>query len=215
MMRPWFPHPMWNLWPWKRVNVKCGCKSRQQVMPLKSTWMRIVQHPLNRKTKVWILCFEFAYNPLRFCLARETDKKMTRPKRQFLNNKMDCNTNLQDFQVPIGYFCISLQVLYNSGSCYICVSVSLERKSERIERKFKTQNPILRGWMGPSNSQKCPSIQTFGWDRPIYSQWNTPKTRSQGQPYSRGRRHLETQHWNFQYQRKSTTIFLLAMFQAS
>ena len=39
---------------------------------------------------------------------------------------------------------ISLQVVNNCsafGSTYFCVSFSRERKSERIERKFKTQNP--------------------------------------------------------------------------
>ena len=51
-------------------------------------------------------------------------------------------------QVPNGYSCISLQVIYNCsafGSSYFWVSFSRERKSERIDRKFKTQNPNLSG----------------------------------------------------------------------
>ena len=49
---------------------------------------------------------------------------------------------LPNYQLPNGYFCI--QVIYNCpafGSSYFCVSFSQERKSKRIERKFKTQNP--------------------------------------------------------------------------
>jgi hypothetical protein len=52
----------------------------------------------------------------------------------------------QNTKVPNGYFCISFQVIYNFsafGSTYFCVSFSHERKSEMIERKFKTQNPNL------------------------------------------------------------------------
>ena len=46
--------------------------------------------------------------------------------------------------LPSGHFCTSLQFIYNCSaidSCYFCISFSHERKSERIERKFKTQNP--------------------------------------------------------------------------
>ena len=155
MMRPWFPHPMWNLWPWKRVSVKCGCKSRQQVMPLKSTWMRIVQHPLNRKTKVRILCFEFAYTPLRFCLAREIDTKIIRAKRWAI-----CKTSIFE-----QYLCISLQIGYNSGSkLFLCKCLSCERKSERIERKFKTQNPILKRLNGTVKQSKMP-FDSNVWSR--------------------------------------------------
>ena len=55
---------------------------------------------------------------------------------------------LPNCQVPNGYsyFCICLQVVYICsafGTTYFCVSFSCERKSEMIERKFKTQNPIL------------------------------------------------------------------------
>ena len=49
-------------------------------------------------------------------------------------------------QLPNGYF-YYLQVIYNSsafGSTCFCVSFSTERKFERIERKFKTQNPNHR-----------------------------------------------------------------------
>ena len=50
-------------------------------------------------------------------------------------------------QVPNGYFCITLQVIYNCsgfGSSYFCISSSHERKLERIERKFRTHNPSHR-----------------------------------------------------------------------
>ena len=53
---------------------------------------------------------------------------------------------LPNCQVPNGYFCLSLQVVYNCSafvSIYFCCSFSRERKSERIERKFQTENPNL------------------------------------------------------------------------
>ena len=43
-------------------------------------------------------------------------------------------------------YCISWQVIYNFSafvSSYFRVSFSRERKTKRIERKFKTQNPNL------------------------------------------------------------------------
>ena len=43
-------------------------------------------------------------------------------------------------------YVLSLHVIYNCsafGFSYFCISFSFERKSERIERNFKTQNPNL------------------------------------------------------------------------
>ena len=60
-------------------------------------------------------------------------------KLKFLSYEIDENTKCQE---PNGYFCASLRVIYNCsafGSSYFCVSFSGERKSEGIERKFKTQ----------------------------------------------------------------------------
>ena len=54
----------------------------------------------------------------------------------------DQNTNLA--KISICYFWTSLQNIYNGsafGYSYFCVGFSPERKSERIERKFKKQNP--------------------------------------------------------------------------
>ena len=62
---------------------------------------------------------------------------------RFLNDKIDQNAI---HQVPNGYFCVSLQVIYNwLGFCskYSYVWVALERKSKRIEIKFKPQNQSL------------------------------------------------------------------------
>ena len=53
---------------------------------------------------------------------------------------------LPNSQGQKGYFRTNLQVIYyyNAfGSSYLCISFSHERKSERIERKLKTQNPCL------------------------------------------------------------------------
>ena len=46
------------------------------------------------------------------------------------------------------YFCLSLQLVYNCSAfgANFCVSFSRERRSERIERKFKTQNRTQGCW---------------------------------------------------------------------
>ena len=75
---------------------------------------------------------------------------------------------LPNCQVPNGYFFINLHLVYSCSSfdfsCF-CASFSHFRKSERIERKIKTQNTILRLFggcskEGPSywwtNTEKCP-----------------------------------------------------------
>ena len=53
---------------------------------------------------------------------------------------------LSNCQEPNAFFCIILQIINNCsafGTTYFWVSFSRERKSERIERKFKAQNPNL------------------------------------------------------------------------
>ena len=56
---------------------------------------------------------------------------------------------LPNCQLANGFFVyLSLQVIYNClafGSSYFCVNFSREIKSERVKRKFETQNPNLRG----------------------------------------------------------------------
>ena len=110
-----------------------------------------------RRTRAWarrtwratmgrILCFKISLNPLRFSLTRETDTKMTRSKSwaiwklQFSSQKMTKTPIFPNYQVPNGYFGISLQVIYDCSSFvswYFCVSFSRER------RKIKAQNPNL------------------------------------------------------------------------
>ena len=54
--------------------------------------------------------------------------------------------SVPNYQVPNGYFSISLQLIYDCSLFvyrYFCVSFSCERKCKRIERKSKTQNPNL------------------------------------------------------------------------
>ena len=89
-----------------------------------------------------------------------TGQKLKRlTKLQFLNIKIDQNTNFAKLQMPDCYFCTSLQVVYNCsgfGCSYFCVTFSHERNSELIERKFKTQNPIRRG-----NSYERERILTY------------------------------------------------------
>ena len=63
-----------------------------------------------------------------------------------MNDKINKNTNFA--LLSNGYFCTTLQVINNCsgfGSSYFCVSSSHERKFERMERKFRTQNPSHRG----------------------------------------------------------------------
>ena len=66
--------------------------------------------------------------------------------KQLYGEVIPCNGTTKALPLPNGYFCISLQVVYNSSafSSTIFESVSLViGKPERIERKFKTQNPNL------------------------------------------------------------------------
>ena len=77
-------------------------------------------------------------------------EKVTRAKfakLQFMNDKFNHYGNFAKFPGHKGYFCTDLKVIYYCkafGSRYLCISFSHERKFERIERKFKTQNPTLR-----------------------------------------------------------------------
>ena len=86
------------------------------------------------------MCIEFSFNPLRFSLTRETNTNI-----QFLNDENDQNTNFAILPSDkCGFFSVSLKVIYNCsafGSSYFFVSFSGERKSERIKRKYKSQNP--------------------------------------------------------------------------
>ena len=70
-------------------------------------------------------------------------------KLQFFNDKVDQTPIFPNFN---DYFCISLQIIYNYSafcSSNFCISFNQERKSERIDRKLKTQIPNLS-----SSSQK-------------------------------------------------------------
>ena len=67
-------------------------------------------------------------------------------KLQFLNDKIDQSTNFAKLPCAKWLFLYKLQVIYNYsafGCIYFCISFSHERKCERIERKYKTQNPLL------------------------------------------------------------------------
>ena len=87
--------------------------------------------------KAWNMCKIFSLVPSKkTCHQRKTETnwwmiKLT--KTQILPNCQGSNT----------YFCINLRVIYNYsafGSSYFYVSFSRDKKTERIERKFKTQN---------------------------------------------------------------------------
>ena len=57
-----------------------------------------------------------------------------------------------NFNVPNDYFCIIFKIIYNCSAFYssdFCISFNQERRSERIDRKLKTQIPNLS-----SSSQK-------------------------------------------------------------
>ena len=100
-------------------------------------------------TRGQILCFIFSLNPLKFSLMRKTDQKDQIQKLSNLKtfkSKMTKTPIFPNYQVPDGYFDISLQVIYDCSSFvsrYFFVSFSHERKCERIERKIKAQNPNL------------------------------------------------------------------------
>ena len=93
-------------------------------------------------TRGRILCFKFS-------LMRKTDQKDQIQKLSNLKtfkSKMTKTPIFPNYQVPDGYFDISLQVIYDCSSFvsrYFFVSFSHERKCERIERKIKAQNPNL------------------------------------------------------------------------
>ena len=78
----------------------------------------------NSSSEGRILCFKFSLNPLKCSLMRETDIKLTRSKSwaiwklQFLSQKMTKTPISPNYQVPNGYFDISLQVIYDC-SCFV------------------------------------------------------------------------------------------------
>ena len=86
-----------------------------------------------------------------FLLQETLTQKRLEPKAKFaklqlLNDKIDQYTNFEKlpsakwlffYKFPSHFYCSAF------GSCHFCVS-SRERKSERIERKLKTQNPNQR-----------------------------------------------------------------------
>ena len=86
-----------------------------------------------------------------YAFTRETDTKEPKAeqyaKLPFLNNGIDKNNNFDKLPRAKWLLCINLNFIYNCsafGSSQFCVSFSRERKFERIQRKFKTQNSILR-----------------------------------------------------------------------
>ena len=155
--------------------------------------------------KVRILCFKFSLNPLRFSFTRETDTKMSRAK-----SWANCRTSIIEWwNWPKHQFCqmVIFAVLYCFAQLLAVVNFSRERKSERIERKFKTQNPNPRGhrhhnwqrssaqkWTGSEDQERvqgdCPHRVFILLLRPGYvwtekrgGQWRTDEQCLQRWPY--------------------------------
>ena len=107
------------------------------------------------------VCETFSQSSQKFSHERnwqESDESQKLSRLQNFNSwmtKLNQNANFAKFQGHKGYFLTNVKVIYYYkafGSRYFCISFSHERKSERIERKFKTQNPALRiyrrKWVG-------------------------------------------------------------------
>ena len=98
-------------------------------------------------TSLWV-----GFRVLNFLSIFSLTQKWLQPKAeqfakiQFLNDKIHQNTDFAKWLfLYIVYVICTIRPVYNCsafGSSYLCVSFSLERKSERIERKLKTQNLV-------------------------------------------------------------------------
>ena len=111
--------------------------------------------------------------------------------------KLKQNANFAKFQGHKGYFRTNLKVIYYYkafGSRYLYVTFSHERKSEWIERKFKTQNPTLSDLLRKTAELTLNDmIQLLFTRLPTFTEENLPllkklKMRNSGQNEGKSKR---------------------------
>ena len=115
---------------------------RTTVLALSTLFHQKAEQYKENVPKVRISCFNFSLNPLRFFIARENDRNLSTVKSWVI-----CKSSiLPNYKVPNDYKLFIIAQLL--ASSYFGVSFSHERRSERIERRFESQNPSQSHFSG-------------------------------------------------------------------